>query len=294
MNNQELKLFLHLADSLHFGRTSGACNITPSALTRTIQRLESEVGENLFVRDNRSVALTPAGETFKEYAEDVLQRWLTLQNNLASDDALRGDISLFCSVTAAYSILPSILGKFRAEYPDVHIKLETGDVAQALAKLMNDEFDIAIAALPAKQPPRVNFMKIVETPLVFIAPLRFPETVVREGRELDWQKTPVIMAERGLSRERLDRWFRTKKVSPNIYAHVAGNEAIIAMVSLGCGIAVVPKLVLEKSPLQDQITILKNAPKLEPFSIGVCTVKKNMQDQKIQAFWSIAEQEAKG
>ena len=46
MNIQELKLFKHLTGTLHFGRTSQACNITPSALTRTIQRLEEEVKGN--------------------------------------------------------------------------------------------------------------------------------------------------------------------------------------------------------------------------------------------------------
>ena len=294
MNNRELKLFIHLAESLHFGSTSRACHTTPSTLTRTIQRLEEEVGEPLFVRDNRSVMLTPAGSVFKKYALDVVSRWQKLQANLASDERLRGDISLYCSVTAAYSILPSILGKFRAEYPDVHINLETGDVAKALTRLLNDEFDIAIAAQPARQPSRVRFMKIAETPLVFIAPEKFPEIVVQKGKPIDWQKTPVIMAERGLSRERLDRWFKTHKVSPNIYAHVAGNEAIIAMVSLGCGIAVVPRLVLEKSPLQDQVAILENTPRLEPFSIGVCAMNKNMTNPKIRAFWAVAEQEAQG
>ena len=56
MNIHELKVFKHLAGTLHFGRTSRACNITPSALTRTIQRLEEEVGKKLFIRDNRSAA----------------------------------------------------------------------------------------------------------------------------------------------------------------------------------------------------------------------------------------------
>ena len=69
---------------------------------------------------------------------------------------------------------------------------------------------------------------------------------------------------------------------------MAGNEAIIAMVSLGCGVGVVPLLVLEKSPLQEQITVLDISPQLAPFSLGVCTVKKNLRNPKIQAFWEIA------
>ncbi len=291
MNIREIQLFQHLSDSLHFGRTSRACNITPSALTRTVQRLEAEVGEQLFIRDNRSVSLSPAGEIFKKYAEDAITHWQELQHQLAGDNLLGGEISLYCSVTAAYSILPSILGIFRQEYPSVHINLQTGDAAQALTKLQNGEVDMTIAALPKKQPKGLSCLKIVETPLVFIAPQRFPETVAMKGRNIDWRKTPVIMAEQGLSRDRIERWFTDKKIQPNIYAQVAGNEAIIAMVSLGCGVGVVPQLVIEKSPMQNQIRILNVTPKLTPFSIGICTAKKNMTHPKIQAFWAIVEQE---
>ncbi len=247
--------------------------------------------EQLFIRDNRSVSLTPAGEIFKKYAEETITRWQELQNNLAGDNLLGGDISLYCSVTAAYSILPSILGIFRKEYPSVHINLQTGDAAQALTKLQNGEVDITIAALPKKQPKGISFHKIIETPLVFIAPQNFPETVVMDGNRIDWSSTPVIMAEQGLSRERIDRWFTDKKTQPNIYAQVAGNEAIIAMVSLGCGVGVVPQLVIEKSPMQDQIRILDVSPKLTPFSIGICAAKKNMSHPKIKAFWEIVDRE---
>jgi LysR family positive regulator for ilvC len=291
MNIREIKLFQHLSETLHFGRTSRACNITPSALTRAVQRLEAEVGEQLFIRDNRSVSLTPAGELYKKYAEEATTRWQDLQNKLAGDNLLGGEISLYCSVTAAYSILPSILGIFRKEHPSVHINLQTGDAAQALTKLINGEVDVTIAALPKKQPKGISCLKIIETPLVFIAPKSFPETVIMESQEIDWTRTPIIMAEQGLSRDRINRWFAGKNIQPAIYAQVAGNEAIIAMVSLGCGVGVVPQLVIEKSPMQDQIRILNVTPQLTPFSIGICTAKKNMAHPKIQAFWSIVKQE---
>jgi len=290
MNLQELKLFRHLATSLHFGRTSRACNLTPSALTRTIQRLEEELGHPLFLRDNRSASLTPAGQLVKEYADDAIQRWQELVNRLAAGEVPGGQLSLFCSVTAVYGILPKLLGRFRAEYPGVHLNLQTGDAARALVKLRNDEAEVAIAALPEVRPPGLEFLPIIETPLVFIGPASFPGAVIYAKKEIDWQRTPLIMAERGLSRERLDRWLAARLVEPNIYARVAGNEAIIAMVSLGCGVGVVPKLVLENSPLKEQIRILEVTPDLEPFSVGVCTPARNLANPIIRAFWTIAEQ----
>ena len=262
MDIRDLKLFRHLADSLHFGRTSQACNITPSGLTRTIQRLETELNQQLFVRDNRCVALTPAGTIFRDYAEDVVQRWNELQKSF------------------------SILERFRKAYPEVHINLQTGDAAMALARLLKGEVDVTVAALPDKRPPQLEFIKIIETPLLFIAPARFPETVLHAGDgSIDWQRTPLILAERGLSRTRAERWLAEEKIQPTLYAQVAGNEAIITMVSLGCGVGIVPALVLEKSPLQDQITVLEAAPRLKPFSVGICTMGKNRVNPIVQAFW---------
>lgn len=288
MDIRTLTLFKHLAGSLHFGRTSRACHITPSALTRTVQRLEEELGHALFVRDNRSVALTQAGKRFLIYAEEVIQCWQDLSNDLAGDGVLRGEMSLYCSVTAVYGILPELLGRFRERYPDVHITLQTGDAARAVAKVQSGEADVTIAALPEKKPSRLHFLKMLETPLVFIAPRRFPETVVMGEGGIDWRQTPVIMAERGLSRKWVADWFLDKKVEPNIYARVAGNEAIIAMVSLGCGIGVVPKLVLEKSPLRDQVSELRVVPELAPFTVGVCTTGRNLTNPVVRAFWEVA------
>lgn len=79
MNIRELNLFFNLSSTLHFGQFSRSCNITRSGLTRTIQRLEQELGEQLFLRDNRSVVLTRAGELFRDYAEDDVSDGLANQ-----------------------------------------------------------------------------------------------------------------------------------------------------------------------------------------------------------------------
>jgi len=288
MDIRELKIFRNLVQSLHFGKTSRACNMAPSALTRMIQRIEHNVGESLFIRDNRSVSLTAAGKAFQRYAEDVCQRWIEFQNDLSTIEGLVGELSIYGSVTAVYEILSSILFEFRRMHPAVQISLETGDAAKALTKLWNEEVDISIAALPEKMPEDLAYMKVTETPLVFIAPAKFPDTVVYTGTTINWETTPLIMPDQGLSRQQLDQWLTREQVCANIYAQVAGNEAIIAMVSLGCGVAVIPRLVLEKSPLHNEVEILKNTPKLTPFSIGICTLKKNVSNPKIKALWGIA------
>ncbi|MBB5347460.1 HTH-type transcriptional activator IlvY [Desulfoprunum benzoelyticum] len=291
MDIHELKIFRHLARSLHFGRTSQACNITPSGLTRTVQRLENELGRQLLLRDRRSVSLTPAGMIFREYAEEAIQHWSKLQASLAGNNTLAGEISLYCSVTAILSILPDIFSRFRKAHPEVLIHLQTGDAAMAIGKLQNGEADIAIAALPDHLPESLEFIEIIRTPLIFIRPSHFPDSVVYDHGSIDWQQTPLIVAERGLSRQRADRWFSEKGIQPNIYSQVAGNEAIIAMVGMGCGVGIVPRLVLDKSPQQDQVAILAVTPELEPFRVGACTLARSRRNPVVQSFWRIIEAE---
>lgn len=287
MDINSLKLFLHLSSTLHFGRTSRACNITRSGLTRTIQRLEGELGEQLFSRNNRSVRLTENGILFREYASDVIQRYRSLKNRITSENRLRGELSIYCSVTAILSILPEIINDFRLDYPDIHLSLSTGDAAMALPRLENAEADLTVAALPGYVPSHIIFLKLLRTPLIFIGPHRQD----REGfTDFDeWLRHGVIMPERGLSRVRCERWFAAKRISPQINSYVAGNEAMIAMVAMGCGIGVVPKLVLENSPLKDRVAILDTAPALEPFDVGICTTKSGFDNPIIRAFWRIVE-----
>ncbi|MCF6247694.1 MAG: HTH-type transcriptional activator IlvY [Desulfobacula sp.] len=288
MDIRNLKLFRHLTGTLHFARTSKACYITPSALTRVIQRLEAELGESLFVRDNRSCELTSAGNAFKKYADDVLQRWDLLQGELSFKKALQGELSLYCSVTAAVGILPKLMVAYRKAYPKISIHLETGDPAKALTKLSNQDADAVISALPDIHSKDLVFQELFQTPLVFIAPLVYPEIVVRNGNDIDWEETPLIIPDHGLSRDRIDQWFAKENFIPNIYSQVAGNEAIIVMVSLGFGIGLVPRMVLDKSPLLNQVIVLDHTPTLPPFIIGLCTRRKNLANPRVDALWRIA------
>jgi len=288
MDIRTLKLFYHLAGSLHFSRTSQACNISPSALTRMIQRLEADVGKQLLIRGNRCVELTYAGQVFKKYAEDVLGRFERLQGELSKDAILSGQLSLYCSVTAAYSILPGFIPRYRAMHPGVQIHLETGDPAQAMDRLMNRDADAVIAALPETPGAQISFLNMAVSPLVFIGAKHYPDVLVTDGKgRPDWKEFPLILADKGLSRERIDKWFVENAVIPRIYSQVTGHEAIIALVNLGFGIGLVPRLVLEKSPLYQNIVVLDNMPELPPYEIALCTRNANLSNPRVRALMDI-------
>ena len=95
----------------------------------------------------------------------------------------------------------------------------------------------------------------------------------------------MILSEEGISRSRVDQWFRQRHAKPKIYAQVSGNEAIVSMVSLGFGIGVVPKIVIDNSPLIDKVSIMDLQPELEAYDVGLFTLKKNLATPIIKAFW---------
>lgn len=289
MNIRDLDVFLSLADSLHFGKTSRACNLSPSALTRSIQRLEEEVGHPLFVRDNRSVTLTPAGLRFQTYARQARQEWQTLQQELHDSPSVSGPLSLYASITAVYSLLPGLLEAYRAACPDVQLELRTGAAEQAVEQVLTGEIDLAVAALPDRRAAQLEFLPLTKIPLVFIAPKQgvHSEPPTKRG-QLDLSLAPLVLPRSGLSRQRLDQWMKKNNITPDITSEVSGNEALIAMVRLGCGIGIVPQLVLEKSPFCDDVQILKNAPLLDPYEVGLCATKRGLARPAVRAFWNLA------
>ena len=86
-----------------------------------------------------------------------------------------------------------------------------------------------------------------------------------------------------------DEWFQAKQIKPNIYAEVAGHEAIVSMVALGCGISIVPKAVVEQSPVSNNIEILNLKPELKPFNVSLCVNKNRFNEKIIEAFWNIVD-----
>ncbi|WP_064555979.1 HTH-type transcriptional activator IlvY [Buttiauxella noackiae] len=292
MDLRDLKTFLHLAESRHFGRSARAMHVSPSTLSRQIQRLEDDLGQPLFLRDNRTVTLTEAGEQLKQFAQHTLLQYQQMRHTIGQEGpSLTGELHLFCSVTAAYSHLPPILDRFRAEHPNVEIKLTTGDAADAVEKVDSDEADLAIAGKPEMLPPGVAFSILDNLSVALIAPaLPCPVRAQVNLPDPDWAKIPFILPDQGPVRRRIELWFRRHKISnPFIYATVAGHEAMVSMVALGCGVALIPEIVLENSPepVRNRVQILERNDETTPFELGVCVQKKRLNEPLVHAFWKL-------
>jgi LysR family positive regulator for ilvC len=334
MDIKPLQLFLTLTETLHFGQCSQRCHVSASTLSRTIQQLEEELGTTLFLRDNRSVELTPAGERFQAYAQEAIDQWAAIRLTLQDEaTALQGDLSVYCSVTASHSFLHKILKSFRKTCPSVEIKLHTGDPEGGIKRVQNGQEDIAMAACPPQLPDGLAFQPVGRTPLVLIGPNgslsehdrdydrdhdhdheedgrrhtdapaiqtaiakpAAPQTHCRQGnsepiKQLLAQAPPMILPERGVSRDLINEWLFKLKLTPNIYAQAAGNEAIVSMVSLGFGLGIVPEIVLRNSLLVHQIELLGpleafSEHPLPPYQVGLFTQSKRLAHPIIRAFW---------
>lgn len=288
--HQDLSIFLHLAESLHFARSAKAAGMSPSALTRFIQRLEEELGQPLFQRNRRSVSLTRAGEIFRDHARAQLAGHARLLEALAAESkAPTGELRIACTVTACHSVLPKLFARCRARYPGIHLQLSTSDAARCMQGLENDEVDLAVVPEPDRPPAELRFVRLAYTELSFIAPASDAELARRAklgGNH--WNGLPVILPRRGLERERIDAWFDEQGARPDVYAEVDGNEAILAMVALGCGVGIVPELVRKDSPLRGRIEQVAVRRPPRGYHVSLCAKSRTLSRRTAGGLWELA------
>lgn len=291
MDIRNAQLFLHLASSLNYARTSEQMFVSPSTLTRVIQRLEDELGTQLFERDKRSVKLTAAGIRVQRFVRLWLDEWHQLQLDLQlASNELTGTLRIYCTVTASYSHLPALLDKFRLQCPKAEIQLSTGDASQAIDRIKQDEADVAIAARPEHLPASMFFQSIANLAVYLIAPVipcRVNDLLAKEP--IDWQAIPMILPEHGPVRRRFDDWLSRFAIQPEVVAKVEGHEALVSMVALGSGISIVPEPVYQHSPVRDRVRILDPGYLYQPFDLGICMLAKRQQEPLLKAFWQLAQ-----
>ncbi|TCO13116.1 LysR family positive regulator for ilvC [Kribbella steppae] len=275
MEHRELELFLHLARTLNYGRTSLECHVSAATLTRTIQRLEVRAGARLLDRGPRGVVLTEDGQRFTSYAERALALWEDYHAGAGEAADLVGELRIFATVTACQALLPDLLAPLRPAHPQIRLDVRTGDAAAALARLDEGEVDAAVAGIPKRLPQTLVTRTVAVTDLVLVA----ADQSTVDG--------PFVVPARGLVREAAFRWFRRKGIKPVIAAEPDGHEALLALVALGCGTGIVPRLVLESAPSANRLTELPAD--LEPLTIGLCARRADLRRPLIAALWGLVQ-----
>jgi LysR family positive regulator for ilvC len=296
MDQRALEVFLSVAETLNFSRSSEQLHLSVSAVSRTVQRLEGELGRDLLERDRRRVRLTQAGREFRDYARRTLAEWQQFRRQLAGAGSLAGEVSLYCSVTASHSVLAPILAAFRRAQPAVEIMLHTGDQADGIDRVLSGRDDVSVSGRPDQLPARLDFLPLLDSPLRFCMPTAdCAVSAMLSGRDtaspdFDWSTVPLIVPERGVTQALLERWFRQRGIRPNIYAQVAGHEAIVAMVGLGLGVGLAPQLVIDSSGTADRVRPIPVPDELPPLTVGLCALRERLRSPLVKSLWDVAGQ----
>lgn len=295
MDLKSLQVFLAVASNLSFTRTAEEQHMSVSAVSRCVQRLESELGAQLFDRDRRGMQMTDAALRLQRVAQGMVADWRGLQHGLGKRGAVAGDLRIFCSVTATHRLLSPLLAAYRQSCPGVDVRLQTGDQADGVEKLRAGVTDVAVLARPAELTDSLSFFPLTESALHLFVPTldcEITRTLAGLRGAALWSALdtlPWILPERGVSQELIESWLRSQRpVFPPVYARVAGHEAIAAMVSLGLGVGVLPELVVAASGVADALRALP-AKAMPPLQIGLCTRRARLADPVIAALWQTAE-----
>ena len=246
MDLREMRYFAVLAEELHFRRSAERLNITQAPLTVAIQKLEKELGAQLFQRTNRRVALTEYGVAFRVHTEAVLERVdrsIADMKEMVSGDTGRLRIG-FTAATSLLPFFPQIVSGFRTAYPRVAVTLRDLSSAGQIAALQDRDIDVGFIRGHQPHPPMdISFTKLLQDPLV---------VAMRDDNPLS--ERPVLTIS-DLRNERLifyppgsgigiyDQVMRACAKNgfvPSVVQEAQDASTLIGLAASGLGVAIVP------------------------------------------------------
>jgi len=146
---KQLRYFVALTDTGHFGRAAERCFVSQSAFSTAIKELETTLDAQLVDRTNRNVTVTATGQQVAVQARLVLRDVDSLVESAQGQKApLTGELRLGVIPTIAPFMLPAALPKLRKEYPDLRLLLIEDQTQRIYERLMAGELDVLLMALP--------------------------------------------------------------------------------------------------------------------------------------------------
>ena len=244
MNFADLQVFKSVVDEGGVIRAASKLHRVPSAVTTRIKQLEASMGVKLFHRDKQRLHLSPAGELLLDYAERLI-RLSEEARDVVSGTTPRGTFRLGALESTTASRLPPILAGFHARFPDVRLELVTGTNDTLLGQLNERKLDAAFIAEPPSGRTTFEYMAVFTERLTLISsadhqPIKRPRDI--EGQSL------IAFPEGCAYRRVLQRWLGVDSLVSLRVLELSSYHAIVACVTAGAGIALMPESVLETMP----------------------------------------------
>jgi DNA-binding transcriptional LysR family regulator len=239
----DLRAFVAVIDLEGFHRAAETLNLSQSALSRRIQRLEAAVGAALLERTTRRVALTTAGRELLPLVRRMLDEFDSSLFAMREVGRQRGgQITLACVPTAAFYFLPSVIARFNEQYPNIRFRILDLSANEGLESVARGEVEFGINLLGASD-PELTFEPLIEDPFVLACRRDHPLA----NRDLltwsDLEGQPLVAVSRTSgNRILLDAALVRAGVRLSWSYEVTHLSTSLGLVEAGLGISVLPKL----------------------------------------------------
>lgn len=273
MDARQLRHFVTVADTLHFGRAAELLRITQPPLSQSILALERQLGARLFLRTKRRVALTAFGTQWLAKVQPVLEALDALPDEAERLRAGReGHLTLSFVSTADYNLLPALVRRFTTQYPDVELRLNEATSDLQLPALRERRIHAGILIPPATGLPLgFDYLHLLTEPLVAAVP---DEWIGQHRFELiddrltarSMSEVPLILFPKAVApafHELVTGYFTKTGGGARIVQQAIQMQTIISLVSAGLGIALVPASLRNMARAGVRYLHLENAPFLE-------------------------------
>lgn len=239
MELRELRYFLAVAKEESISKASEALFVTQPNLSRQMQKLEKELGQQLFIRGSRKITLTEAGQLLKKRAEELIELYDKTEAELTSPiEDISGDVYIGGGESYVLQIIAKTAHAIQADYPNVKFHLFSGDMESVSEKLDKGLIDFGIFIEPSDL-SKYEYMRLplVDTWGVLMrkdSPLAVKEYVTPE----DLWDLPIIRSRHSQGKSIINDWFKRSSDKLNIVAtyNLLYNASLL--VEQGVGYAV--------------------------------------------------------
>lgn len=175
MDIEQLRSFLAVADELHFGRAAERLHVAQPPLSRTIKRLERELGTRLFDRNTRSVRLTSSGQALMDPAKEVLDALRRAETAVRSaDHGEVGTVRIAFAGVSTHRLVARLARVVRSQRPGIQLELSSQNFAQpAMKRLLASETDLALGRWDVV-PAEISAQVVMPDSLVLAVPDTHP------------------------------------------------------------------------------------------------------------------------
>src|SRR6204780_2887153 len=251
MELRQIRSFLSIAETLHFGRSAELIHLSQPALSLQIRALEEEVGVRLFERNRRKTTLTAAGAAFRDDAAAALSQ--LDQAIRRARQAASGKLGLlrigFVS-TAGIEIVPDIVCQFRKSNPDVKLYLRNILTAQQEQMLETGALDIGFLRMPVGEDSALDVVTVHREPFVLVVPSSHKLAKRKRVRLREVAGQDFVRYERTYApgfHDLVDGIFRDAGIAPNVSQTAVEIPMLISLVAAGMGITIAPLSVVKHS-----------------------------------------------